>query len=303
MDRNTTLKSVGNALMQGVESAARTGQRAAGAANAVSKQAQSAQGAFNQASANTANSIADQRLAAQYDFNSAQASMANEYNTQAWNMAAAWNEQMWEKQAAFNAEQAQLNRDFNHNEAILARDFNAEQAKIARDWTAEMDNTKYARAMADMQKSGLNPILAYGGISSAPSGAVASGGAASGTPATVSGAQMSSASANMAAGGLIGANQASEGNYTGQMEYLSGYLGLLSAAFNGISSAIGAMGKLGDFGQGLTEGLSKILNNVTTGGTINNIKNIKEFFQGQKNTKNENFSHSQKGGKIGNYYH
>lgn len=301
MDKNTTLKSVGNALMKGVEQAARTGQKAAGAANAVSKQAQSAQGAFNQASANNANSIADQRLASQYDFNSAQAASANDYNMEAWNAAAAWNEKMWKKQAAFNAEQAQLNRDFNHNEAILARDFNAEQAEIARNWTTEMDNTKYARAMADMQKSGLNPILAYGGISSAPSGAVASGSAASGTAATVGGAQMSSASANMAAGGLIGANQASEGNYQGQMEYLSGYLGLLSAAFNGISTAIGAMGNLGDFGEGLTKGLANMLDNIPTkpmsGGVIGKI------IEGEKNQKSENFSHSKKGGKIGNIYH
>lgn len=301
MDRNTTLKSVGNALMKGVESAARTGQRAAGAANAVSKQAQSAQGAFNQNSANIANSISDNRLAAQYDFNAAQAAAANDYNMEAWNTAAAWNEAMWEKQAKFNAEQAELNRQFNHEEAILARTFNHDEAEIARNWTAEMDNTKYARAMADMQKSGLNPILAYGGISSAPSGAVASGGMATGTPATVSGASMSSASANMAAGGLIGGNQASEGNYTGQMEYLSGYLGLLAAAFNGISTAIGAMGNLGDFGEGLTKGLANMLDNIPSkpfsGGAIGKI------IEGEKNQKSENFSHSQKSGKIGNYYH
>lgn len=301
MDRNTTLKSVGNALMKGVEQAARTGQKAAGAANAVSKQAQSAQGAFNQASANNANSIADQRLAAQYDFNSAQAASANEYNMEAWNEAAAWNERMWEKQAAFNAEQAEINRKFNAEEAQKARDFNAVQAAIARDWTAGMDNTKYKRAMIDMQAAGLNPILAYGGISSAPSGAVASGGMATGTPASVSGASMSSASANMAAGGLIGANQASEGNYTGQMEYLSGYLGLLSAAFNGISTALGAMGNLGDFGEGLTKGLANMLDNIPSkpfsGGAIGKI------IEGEKNQKSENFSHSKKGGKIGITYH
>lgn len=301
MDRNTTLKSVGNALMKGVESAARTGQKAAGAANAVSKQAQSAQGAFNQNSANIANSIADNRLAAQYDFNSGQAASANEFNLEAWREAAAWNEMMWEKQAKFNAEQAQLNRDFNHEEAILARTFNHDEAELSRNWTAEMDNTKYARAMADMQKSGLNPILAYGGISSAPSGAVASGGMASGSAATVGGASMSSAQANMAAGGLIGANQASEGNYTGQMEYLSGYLGLLSAAFNGISTALGAMGNLGDFGEGLTKGLANMLNNIPTKPFTGGVAG--EILKGQKNSKNENFSHSQKGGKIGNYYH
>lgn len=37
--------------------------------------------------------------------------------------------------------------------------FNAEQAQIARDWNLEQDNTKYQRAVVDMQKAGVNPAL------------------------------------------------------------------------------------------------------------------------------------------------
>ena len=61
------------------------------------------------------------------------------------------------------------------------------------------------------------------------------------------------------------------------------------------------MGNLGDFGEGLTKGLANMLNNIPSkpfsGGAIGKI------IEGEKNTKNANFSHSKKGGKIGITYH
>ena len=41
----------------------------------------------------------------------------------------------------------------------LQNKFNAEQAQIARDWNLEQDNTKYQRAVVDMQRAGVNPAL------------------------------------------------------------------------------------------------------------------------------------------------
>lgn len=55
--------------------------------------------------------------------------------------------------------------------------FNAEEAAKTRDWQTQMSNTAYQRSRQDMEKAGLNPILAAGaGGSSTPSGATASTG-------------------------------------------------------------------------------------------------------------------------------
>jgi hypothetical protein len=58
------------------------------------------------------------------------------------------------------------------------RSFNAEQADLARIYNLYMDNTKYQRAVKDMQKAGLNPAMLFsgagGGGASTPNSAVAS---------------------------------------------------------------------------------------------------------------------------------
>lgn len=235
------LKQIGQAIGAGIEGAATHSAKAAIQANNVSAASQAAQGAFNQASADNANLLNQQGIAAQYNFNAAQAQAANQYTSNMWNQTANWNEAMWERQAAFNAE----------------------QAEIQRNWQERMANTQYQRAVSDMEKAGLNPILAVtgGGVgTSVPGGATAS----------VGGAQMSSASGAMASGGLLGANSASEGNYTGQMEFMSGMLGLIGAVFNGLSSAQAAAGQLGSFGEGLGESLTDVfspdVNPVVKGG-------------------------------------
>lgn len=252
------IQSIGTAIGSGLNSLATYSARSAQKANGISAQAQSAQGAFNQASANTANSIGDNRLASQYDYNSAMMQAANAYNTQMWDKTAAWNEEMWERQAQFNAEQAQLQRE----------------------WAERMDNTRYQRAITDMQAAGLNPILAVTG------GGIQTGGA-SGTAATVGGAQMSSAQSAMTSGGLLGANQASEGNYTGQMEYMGGTLGLISAALSGLGSAMTAIGGLGKFGEGLGEALGELF---TEKGRKEIIEDFNEKWKtGRENQKNPNY--------------
>lgn len=230
------LGAVGKSIANAMSNVANYSSNAAARANNISQQAQSAQGAFNQNSANIANEQNLQNMMSQYQFNSAQAANANAFTQQMWSAAADWNESMWQKQA----------------------DFNAEQAEINRRWQERMDNTKYQRAMADMQAAGLNPILASGGVGAAPSGSVAS----------VGGAQMSSAQGVAASGGLLGANAASESSYMGTMEQMGTTLALLGAVMSGLSSATDAASQLGDGGQEMiteiTDALDESRNPVET---------------------------------------
>lgn len=218
--------SLGDTLQQiGTYSA-----NAAARANNISAAAQAAQGRFNQASADNANTLNLGAMANQYGFNSAMMQSANEYNTQAWQNAASWNEAMWERQAEFNREEAQKQRD----------------------WQEHMANTQYQRAIGDMEKAGLNPILAVtgGGIGTGvPGGATASAGSSA----------MSAASANMASGGLLGASTASEGNYMGQMEQMATTLALLGALFSNQSSAAQAAGALGKAGEEVFNTVSDVI--------------------------------------------
>lgn len=206
------------ALVSSIGSGLNSAARYAGAgerANAASAHAQQVAANFNQASANNANAINQATLASQYGFNSGESNLANEFSSSMWDKAAAWNESMFERQMQFNAEQAQ----------------------IQRDWLERMEGTKYQRAIKDMKTAGLNPVLAVTG------GGVQVGGGGGGA-ASVSAPSMGSPTGQMASGGLLGANDASIGGYTGQMEYYAGLMGLLGNALNGLSSAFGAFGNM-----------------------------------------------------------
>ncbi|MEM2002790.1 MAG: hypothetical protein QXT77_09115 [Candidatus Methanomethylicaceae archaeon] len=52
--------------------------------------------------------------------------------------------------------------------------FNAREARKNRKWQEEMSNTAYQRAASDLEKAGLNRVLALGSPAATPSGATAS---------------------------------------------------------------------------------------------------------------------------------
>lgn len=84
----------------------------------------------------------------------------------------------------FNDEQARLNREYNSLEAEKSRVFNSQEAEKARKWSEDMSNTSFQRAVLDLQKAGLNPILAYQQGASTPSPSSASSSSASGQNAS-----------------------------------------------------------------------------------------------------------------------
>lgn len=160
------------------------------------------------------------------------------------NAANELNLEMWALQAAYNAKEAEKNRDYQ----------------------TYMSNTAYQRAVEDLKKAGLNPILAAGAAASSPVGATASSGLSSASKANAFaeqtsygynnsknwGSERSSSSSNSygyhssqnsSYGYSRGQNSASSyerSQYTNNIkEMASGITGLATGAISGIKTLSG----------------------------------------------------------------
>lgn len=70
--------------------------------------------------------------------------------------------------------------EFENNQAERAMQFTATEAEKNRDWQERMSNSTFQRAVEDMKKAGINPILAAGAQAPTGQGAMGTGFAAAG---------------------------------------------------------------------------------------------------------------------------
>lgn len=118
----------------------------------------------------------DEWLKKAYAYQGQEAAMQGKYNSQS-----------MLKQMGYNTLQAIMQGIYNHIENGVAMNYNSAEALANREWQEHMSNTAYQRAVEDMKKAGLNPILAF-----ANGGASTPGGSAG----TISGASMGLASSS-----------------------------------------------------------------------------------------------------------
>lgn len=140
---------------------------------------------------------------------SAESGVNREQNLQDWNSMLGAIQSNMQNQQKFNRKSVFEQMGYNTMAAITqgvynqisnnaAMSYNSAEAAKNRAWQEQMSNTAYQRAVEDMRKAGINPILAYQqGGASTPGGA----------QGTISGASMGLASSSAASASALGVSQ------------------------------------------------------------------------------------------------
>jgi hypothetical protein len=175
----------------------------------------------------------------------------------------------------FSAAQAALDRNFSHGEAQNQMNFQNSQAQGARDWEANMANTSYQRAVGDLGRAGLNPMLSvmHGGAatpnSPSPQGAMGHSSAPRGAMGQTFTSQNNALNSKQieVANSQIGLNNAQAAKSNAEAASLPGYrksLGGLADAQTGTQGETAK--KIGDerkeIAQKIIESQSRVLSNA-----------------------------------------
>lgn len=182
-----------------------------------------------------------------------------------------FNQRSMLEQMGYNTLGAIAQGIYNHIENTAAMNFNSTEAMKNREWQEHMSNTAYQRAVEDMKKAGLNPILAFqNGGASTPGGSAG----------TISGASIGAPSSS-----ALGVSRASgfvPNSYSSESWSQSDWYNA-AQSWNQMLSSTGMSpyGLMETF-EGINHGVNNVMNRNVPSNTKNPGGNLQNPAQGKK---------------------
>lgn len=182
-----------------------------------------------------------------------------------------FNQRSMLEQMGYNTLGAIAQGIYNHIENAAAMNFNSTEAMKNREWQEYMSNTAYQRAVEDMKKAGLNPILAFqNGGASTPGGSAG----------TISGASMGAPSAS--ALGVSRANGFVPNSYSSESWSKSDWYNAAQSWNQMLSSTGMSPYGLMEAFEGINKGVDNVMNKNVPSNTKNPGGKLQNPAQGRK---------------------